>query len=69
MSSARAPGDHTEQPEVAALRKKIRGEPLTDGEQQLLARVSRTPGASGGGTPISQEQMTALLDERKRHGE
>jgi hypothetical protein len=66
MSNARAPETGGEQPEVAALRKKIRGEPLTDVERQLLARVSRNPGE--GGTPISQEQMAGLLDERKRRG-
>jgi hypothetical protein len=66
MSNARAPETEGEQPEVAALRKKIRGEPLTDAERQLLARVSRKPSESG--TPISQAQMTGLLDERKRHG-
>ncbi len=67
MSSAPAPGSKGEQPEVAALRKKIRGQPLTDEERQLLDRVSRTP--TSGGVPISQEQMTALLAERKRRGE
>jgi hypothetical protein len=67
MTSARAPESGSEQPEVVALRKKIRGEPPTDVEVQLLARVSRKPGE--GGTPISQEQMTGLLDERKRRGE
>jgi hypothetical protein len=46
--------------EVAALRKKIRGEPLTDEETALLARASRKP--SGPGTPITGEQMTALLE-------
>ena len=67
MSNARVSEPKIEQPEVAALRKKIRGERLTDEERQLLARVSRKPG--GGGAPISQEQLTALLDERKRRGE
>jgi hypothetical protein len=60
-------GGTVDSPEVAALRKKARGEALTDAERALLARVARKP--SGGGTPISQEQMTALLDERKRRGE
>jgi hypothetical protein len=49
---------------VAALRKRIRGEAMTDAERQMLASVSRKP--TGGGVPISQEQMTALLDERNR---
>jgi hypothetical protein len=67
MSNAPAPDPKSEQPEVAALRKKIQGEPLTDEDRQLLARVSRRPASSG--VPISQEQMTALLAERKRRGE
>jgi hypothetical protein len=67
MSTASAPDPESEQPEVAALRKKIRGETLTDEDHRLLARISRKPDSSG--VPISQEQMTALLAERKRHGE
>jgi hypothetical protein len=67
MSNAPAPDPKSEQPEVVALRKKLRGEPLTDEDRQLLARVSRRP--AGGGVPISQEQMTELLAERKRRGE
>jgi hypothetical protein len=67
MSNAPAPDPKSEQPEVAALRKKIRGEPLTDEDRRLLARVSRKP--ASGGVPISQEQMTSLLIERQRRGE
>jgi hypothetical protein len=67
MGNAPAPDPKSEHPEVAALRKKIRGEPLTDEDRQLLARMSRRP--TSGGVPISQEQMTALLAERKRRGE
>jgi hypothetical protein len=66
VRSAPASGQDRDPPEVTALRKKIRGEVLTDEEAQLLARVSRRP---EGGAPISQEQMTALLAERKRRGE
>lgn len=66
VRSAPASGQDSDTPEVTALRKKIRGEVLTDEEAQLLARVSRRP---EGGAPISQEQMTALLAERKRRGE
>jgi hypothetical protein len=66
VRSAQASGHNSEPPEVTALRKKIRGEALTDEEAQLLARVSRRP---EGGAPISQEQMTALVAERKRRGE
>jgi len=58
---------HEDSPEVAALRKKIRGEPLTEIERAILEATYRTP--SGPGTPISQEQMTALLAERARRGE
>jgi hypothetical protein len=56
-----------EQAEVVALRKKIRGEPLTETEQSLLASLSRKP--RDGGVPITREQMSALLEERKRRGE
>jgi hypothetical protein len=51
-------------PEVAALRKKIRGEPLTDEERALLAHVSRKP--NGSGESLTQEQLSALLSERMR---
>jgi hypothetical protein len=44
------------------LRKKIRGEPLTEEERRLLTQVTRTPRRGA----LSQEQMTALLEERKR---
>jgi hypothetical protein len=54
------------QHEVAALRKKIRGEALTDEERALLASVSRTP--NGSGEPLTQEQLSALLSERARAG-
>ena len=57
----------TDSPEVAALRKKIRGEPLTEAERATLEATYRKP--AGPGTPISQEQMTALLAERERAGE
>ncbi len=60
---ARQPDDS---PEVAALRKKIRGEALTDEERALLARVSRKP--SGSGESLTQEQLSALLSERVRAG-
>ncbi|HEV3189363.1 MAG TPA: hypothetical protein VGY54_02640 [Polyangiaceae bacterium] len=58
---------HDDSPEVAALRKKIQGVPLTDDEKQLLARISRKP--SGAGESITQEQLSALLAERSRRGE
>jgi hypothetical protein len=67
MSNAPTPAPKGDQLEVAALRKRIRGEALTDDERGLLARASRRP--TGGGTPISQEQMTSLLEERRRRGE
>jgi hypothetical protein len=58
--------DHDDSPEVAALRKKIRGEALTDEERALLASLSRRP--SGSGEPLTQEQVSALLSERARAG-
>jgi hypothetical protein len=56
-----------EQPEVAALKKKIRGEPLTEEETALLANATRKPAA--GAVTFSQEQVSALLAERARRGE
>jgi hypothetical protein len=66
MSSALASGSKTEQPEVAALRKKIRGEPLTEQERALLASATRKPGT---GVTFAQEQVTALLGARARDDE
>jgi hypothetical protein len=64
---SQAAHQHNDSPEVAALRKKIRGEPLTDDERQLLARQSREP--TGASEAITQEQLSALLAERMRRGE
>jgi hypothetical protein len=58
----RAPGDS---PELAALRKKIRGEPLTPEEQALLARATRKPSGEGG---VPHETIEAMLEERRRLG-
>jgi hypothetical protein len=66
MSSAPAPDPNLEQLEVAALRKKIRGEPLTDAEVTLLASATRKPAA---GVTFTQEQVTALLAARARADE
>jgi hypothetical protein len=60
------PRRHDDSPEVAALRKKIRGEALTEEERALLASVSRKPSASG--DALTQEQLSALLSERSRAG-
>jgi hypothetical protein len=66
MSNATAPDSKSEQPEVAALRKKIRGEPLTDEDRALLASATRKPGS---GVTFTQEQVTALLAARARSDE
>lgn len=58
----RVPGDS---PEVAALRKKIRGEPLSAEEQALLARATREPSGEGA---LPQEAIEAMLEERRRLG-
>jgi hypothetical protein len=63
---SQAARDRDDSPEVAALRKMIRGDALTDEERALLARVSRKP--PGSGEPLSQEQLEALLSERARAG-
>jgi hypothetical protein len=54
----------TEAPEVEALRKKIRGEPLNDEERALLARATRKPSGPG----IPHATIEAELAERQRHG-
>jgi hypothetical protein len=61
-----APREHEDSPEVAALRKMLRGGGLTDEERALLARVSRKP--SGSGESLTEEQIEALLSERARAG-
>jgi hypothetical protein len=50
-------------PEVAALRKKIRGETLTDEERTLLAHTTRAPTGAGA---VPHEAVEALLEERRR---
>jgi len=54
--------EHNDSPEVAALRKMIRGGALSDDERALLARVSRRPTSSG--DPLTEEQIEALLSAR-----
>jgi hypothetical protein len=61
---SQAAREHDDSPEVAALRKMIRGGALTDEERALLARLSRKPTA--GGEPLTEEQIEALLSERAR---
>jgi len=54
----------SESPEVAALRKRIRGEPITDVERALLARATRKPTGPG----IPHAEIMAELEERRRCG-
>jgi hypothetical protein len=63
---SQAARERDDSPEVAALRKMIRGDVLTDEERVLLARVSRKP--NGSGEPLTQDQLEALLSERAREG-
>jgi hypothetical protein len=53
-------------PEVVALRKKGRGEPLTDQEKVLLVRPGRKPTP---GPTVPHEFVEALLEARRRRGE
>jgi hypothetical protein len=53
-----------DQPEVAALRKWIRHEALTAEEEALLAKVHHKPD----GQTIAQDQVMAMLAERKLRG-
>jgi hypothetical protein len=67
MSAARpAPVTPADGPEVAAFRKRARGEPLTDVERALLATATRKPDP---GVTFTQEQVTALLAARERGDE
>jgi hypothetical protein len=52
-------------PEVAALRKKIRGETLTDEERAILVHTTRKPTGTGA---VSHAAVEAELEERKRRG-
>ncbi len=61
---SQAAREHDDSPEVAALRKMIRGGTPTDEERALLDRVSRKP--TGSGEPLTQEQIEALLSARAR---
>ena len=51
-------------PEVAALREKALGEPLTDADRALLAAATRKPARRG----IAHADVEADLAERTRRG-
>jgi hypothetical protein len=54
-----------EAPEVVALRKRVRGEPLTDDERNLLATATRKPT----GPTVPHAAVMAELVKRERPGE
>jgi hypothetical protein len=54
-----------EAPEVIALRKKVRGEPLTDDERDLLATATRKPT----GPTVAHAVVMAELAKREPRGE
>jgi hypothetical protein len=62
MSASRPVPGQAESPEVAALRKRIRGEPLSREEEALLASVSRRPE----GPTVPHEAVMRELAERER---
>jgi hypothetical protein len=66
MSNAATLGspEDDDSPEVRALRKQIRNEPLTSEEQALLASVSRTIPA--GAVLVPHDEVTRKLEERRR---
>jgi hypothetical protein len=66
MSAARPAQVAPDSPEVAAFRKKARGEALTDAERDRLANATRKPAP---GVTFTQEQVTALLAARERGDE
>jgi hypothetical protein len=49
-------------PEVLALRKKIRGEALTEEERAILASATRKPTGTGA---VPHEAVEAMLEERR----
>jgi hypothetical protein len=55
-------------PEVAALRKKARGEALSAAEETILARTYRKPPADDG-PGVPHEEIMRRLAERKSRGE
>ena len=57
--------EHEDSPEVAALRKRIRGEPLSAAEDALLASATRKPSGPG----VLHAEVMAELAERERRGE
>jgi hypothetical protein len=65
MSAARpvAPSDS---PEVAAFRKRMRGEPLTDAERELLADATRK--LPTGTVTVPHSVVMAELADRERLG-
>ena len=55
----------TEAPEVVALQKRLRGEPLTTAEEAMLARLSRKPD----GATVPHAAVMSELADRQRRGE
>jgi hypothetical protein len=63
MSARHAAPKHDDSPEVAALRKKARGQPLSDAERALLANATRKP---AGGPTVPHETVESMLEQRRR---
>jgi hypothetical protein len=64
MSAAQRSHGRPDSPEVAALRKRLRGEPLTAEEEAILARTYRTPT----GPTVPRAAVMAEFAERERRG-
>lgn len=58
---------HEDSPEVASMRKRIRGEALTPAEEAILARSSRKP-PEGEGRAVPHAEIERKLEERKHRG-
>jgi hypothetical protein len=65
MSAKPHPVAEPDSPEVAALRRFVRGESLTDSEKALLEARSRAPS----GATVPHADVERLLAERLRRGE
>jgi hypothetical protein len=65
MSAQHSAPKHDDSPEVAALRKKARGQPLSDAERALLASATRKPTA---GPTVPHETVESMLEQRRRQG-
>ena len=66
LTTISQPAEKLEAPEVVALRKQVRGEPLSDAERALLAKATRKPAP---GQTVAHADVMRELAERERRAE